>query len=58
MVGQNFFKVGGKRAFEGATYTKYNKINNNLENFRGARLLPGCPLCCRAGRKGQEHVPP
>jgi len=25
--------LGGKK------YTKYNNINNNLENFRGARLL-------------------
>jgi len=25
---------GGKRTFGGQKYTKYNKINNNLENFR------------------------
>jgi len=38
MVGQKYFK-GGKRAFRG---TKYNKINNNSENFgEGARLLSG-----------------
>jgi len=24
----------------GKNFTKYNKINNNSENFRGARLLP------------------
>jgi len=40
MVEQKYLK-GGKRAFEGQKYTKYNKINNNLENLRGARLLPG-----------------
>jgi len=30
----------------GQKYTKYNKINNNSENFKGTRLLPGepCPL--------------
>jgi len=40
--GKNILRrEGGKQAFGGQTYTKYNKINNNLENFRGARLLPG-----------------
>jgi len=34
-----YFK-GGKRAFGGQKYTKYNKINNISEIFRGARLLP------------------
>jgi len=38
MVRQNIFR-GGKRAFGGETYIKYNEINNNSENFRGARLL-------------------
>jgi len=36
MVGQKYFKGGG-----GQKYTKYNEINNNSENFKGARLLPG-----------------
>jgi len=41
MVGQKYFKG------EGQTYTKYNKINNNSENFRrGGRLLPAAPLSC------------
>jgi len=35
------FWGGDKRAFGGQKYTKYNKINNNSENFRKARLLPG-----------------
>jgi len=30
-----FFLGGGKRTFGGAKYTKYNKINNNSENFKG-----------------------
>jgi len=38
-----FYEGGGKRAFGdgGQKYTKYNKINNNSENFMGARLLLG-----------------
>jgi len=35
MGGQNYFKGGGKN------YAKYNKLNNNSQKFRGARLLPG-----------------
>jgi len=36
MVGQKYFKgVGGQ------TYTKYNKINNNSENFRGQDCCQG-----------------
>jgi len=38
-MGQKYFK-GGKRTFEGK-YTKYNKINNNSENFRGQDCCPG-----------------
>jgi len=39
MVGQKYFR-GGKRAFRrGAKYTKYNKINNNSENFKGQDCL-------------------
>jgi len=34
MRGQNNFKGG-------QNYAKYNKLNNNSEKFRGARLLPG-----------------
>jgi len=55
----NYFKSGGKRAFGGrygAKYTKYNKINNNSENFGrgGVRLLPGVefawpPFSCWSG---------
>jgi len=38
----------------GQNYAKYNKLNNNPEKFRGARLLPGgaspplAPLYLRA----------
>jgi len=42
MVGQKYFKE--KRAQTsvwGEKYTKYNKINNNSENFSGEKLLPG-----------------
>jgi len=40
MVGQKYFKRRrGKHSFgRNAKYTKYNKINNNSENFKGARL--------------------
>jgi len=31
--GKNILR-GSKRAFEGAKHTKYNKINNNLHEFR------------------------
>jgi len=34
MVDQKYFKGGGEQK-----YIKYNGINNNLENFREARLL-------------------
>jgi len=37
--------VGGKRAFGGGggqKYTKYNKINNNSNNFRGQDCCQGC----------------
>jgi len=50
MVGKSILRGGGgKRAFGGQKYTKYNKINNNSENFRGqvaARKAspPGLPL--------------
>jgi len=32
---------GANERLEGQKYTKYNKIDNNSENFKGARLLPG-----------------
>jgi len=44
---ENILGEGGKRVFGRQKYTKYNKIHNNSENFRGqdccqgARLLPG-----------------
>jgi len=39
MVGQKYFQGGGgKRAFGGKTYTKYNKINNNSKNFKGGKI--------------------
>jgi len=38
MAGQKYFKES-KRTFGVQKYTKYNKINNNSENFREARLL-------------------
>jgi len=34
--------MGSKRVFAGQKYTKYNKINNNPENFRGQD-------CCLGG---------
>jgi len=36
MVGQKYFIFwgGGNERLGGQTYTKYNKINNNSENFR------------------------
>jgi len=41
MVGQKYFG-GEQTTVWGAKITKYNKINNNLENFRErASLLPG-----------------
>jgi len=41
-MGQKYFKGGQTSVWRAKTYTKYNKINNNSENFRrGARLLPG-----------------
>jgi len=55
MVGQKYFNRS-KRAFGGQKFIKYNKINNNSESFRGARLLPGVggaspfvPLSCGSG---------
>jgi len=39
MVGQKYFKGGGKQKFGGQKYAKFNKINNNSEKFRRARLL-------------------
>jgi len=52
---------GGKRALGGQKYTNYDKINNNSENFRGARLLPGGasppgPLSCGPGRMDENFV--
>jgi len=46
MVGQKYFKGEGKRTFGWQKYTKYNEINYNSENFRGAKLLLQglCPL--------------
>jgi len=38
MVGQKYFK-GANVFFGGQKYTKYDKINNNSENFRRTRLL-------------------
>jgi len=40
MMGQNYFKEGANERL-GGKYTKCNKINNNSENIRAARLLPG-----------------
>jgi len=40
MVGQKYFRGEGKRAFGGQKYTKYSKINNKSENFKGQ-------YCCR-----------
>jgi len=48
MVGQSILR-GGEQTTFGGEFTKYNKINNNSENFRGrgkivargARLLLG-----------------
>jgi len=40
MVKQKYFKEVNERLWGGQKYTKYNKINNNSENFRGATLLP------------------
>jgi len=40
MVEQKYFK-GGQTHVWGAKYTKYNKINNNSENFKGTRFLLG-----------------
>jgi len=40
MMGQNILR-GAKERLGGQKYAKYNKINNNSESFRGARLLPG-----------------
>jgi len=37
---QKYFK-GKQMHFGGTKCTKYNKINNNSENFKEARLLPG-----------------
>jgi len=38
-VGQKYFKRGGgKRPFGGQISTKYNKINNNSENFRRSKI--------------------
>jgi len=63
--------MGDKHKFGGQKYTKYNKINNNLENFRDARLLLRglCPffehkfehkyfraLCRSARNQTLEHV--
>jgi len=33
MVGQKYFKAGQTTVWGGQSYTKYNKINNNSENF-------------------------
>jgi len=44
--------VGGgesKREFGGQKYNKYNKINNNSENFRGGQD------CCQRGFANKEH---
>jgi len=35
VVGQKYFKGEGQTRVWGQKYTKYNNINNNLENFRG-----------------------
>jgi len=37
LVGQKYFKEGGRQTYvwEEQNYIKYNKIYNNLENFRG-----------------------
>jgi len=50
MVGQKYFTRGGKREFGEQKYTKYNKINNNSENFRGGQD------CCQRGfaKKGAQ----
>jgi len=41
MVKQKYFKGANELLGKGQKYTKYNKRNNNSENFKGARLLPG-----------------
>jgi len=52
----------GKQAFEeGQKYTKYNKINNNSENFRGQDCCQGgfdpmAPLSCGPGRMDESFV--
>jgi len=42
--GQKYFNgERGKRTFERQKYTKYNKINNNSENFSGSKIAArGC----------------
>jgi len=37
--GKHILRKGENDSLGEQTYTKYNKINNNSENFRGARLL-------------------
>jgi len=37
-VGQKYFKRGMANVHLEQKYTKYNKINNNSENFRWAKL--------------------
>jgi len=49
MAGQKYFR-GANIRLEGPNYAEYNKINNNSENFRGARMaLPPSPLSCGPG---------
>jgi len=38
---KRFSRAGKNERLGGQKYTKYNKINNNSENFRGARLCQG-----------------
>jgi len=40
-VGQNILRRRANIPLDGANYTKYNKIKNNSENFRGIRFLLG-----------------
>jgi len=38
MVWQKYFKGGENERLGGQIYTKYNKINNNSENFRWCKI--------------------
>jgi len=50
MVGKNILR--GNTSVCGEEYTKYNKIKNNLENFRGIMT----PLSCGPGRMDESFL--